>query len=172
MTTARAFIPCGRCGLVIEVTDPDLIPQVGQRPVQVFHETCEGEATPLRRFRVKVQVVELLPPDPERMAAGMTGAEAEELKQRFAQVPPGSTVVMSGGAEVTHIPEEIELTGVSAEAHAETFVAGLPELEKRLGELWSKVREHAPVVDAISGPPEDEPAGVFGSAAPPRLVVP
>lgn len=41
-----------------------------------------------------------------------------------------------------------ELVGLSAEAEGATFVAAVPALERRLGELWIKVQEHAPVIDS------------------------
>ena len=166
---ARAYLPCSRCRVVIEVTDPDVIAEAQRRAVDVFHEHCQ-EAPALRRFRVEVRVVELLPPDPDSMAAltGMTDIEAEELRQQFADAAPGLVVVTPGGAQITHVPREVELTGVSAEAHAETFVEGLPELEKRLGELWLRVVEHAAIVDGAL--PDAKQPGPIGSR--PRLIVP
>lgn len=136
--TDRAFVPCGRCGTLIEVTDPDLLPVVGSVPVAVFHEWCTADASTMRRFRVSVSVTEEVVPD------------------------------LGPGVEADPEPVGVDLLGVSATAEAATFVQALGDLERRLGELWAKVVDHAPVVDSLVEEQVDKPE----VAVPSRLIVP
>lgn len=139
-----SFVPCGRCGLLIEVTDPDVLEILKVRAVPMFHAMCTGEDAPMRRFKVHVSVAEI------------------------TETPTGE--LDESGEPVIQEMEET-LTALAAEAEGPDFLAAFDDLERRLGELWTKVREHGSLIDGLA---EAEAAEAPGTSGPPRpaLILP
>lgn len=134
-------VPCSVCAVPIEV-DTEAMSALGAS-YDVYHEACGGlsPAPPQRHFVVSVKVAEVV------------GGAVSPLPAVGVPPAPPISLPLSNGVEFDHEAKPVkyteDLVALSAEADGTGFVAALPLLERRLGELWLKVKEHAPVVDSI-----------------------
>lgn len=51
-----ALIPCGRCGIGITVSDPEIIEALRVRPVSMFHDECNADQIVLHTYAVTITV--------------------------------------------------------------------------------------------------------------------
>lgn len=145
-----AIVNCGRCGRPITVSDPEILRILKTRPVPMYHSVCTDSSAPLRKFRVRLLVEEV-----------KSVPKLDENGEQMIDEAEGQPI----------FDEDVEsLTGFKADAEGDNFMGAFPALERKLGDLWTKVREHGPVIDALGDGDEKPKAPPSPPAS--KLVVP
>lgn len=155
---AGLLVACAKgCGELIEVTE-DVLEEAkkGGPGLVVSHERCPNEpGVPFRRFKIVIDVLELLDEDICRECDGKLkpSADGGEYMDHIDQEPPAD-------GHVALPTRELRLASIGHEEQAVTFTAALPKLQDGLNNQWGRVVGLSRIVDSAqgSGPDDGQPA--------------